>query len=111
MEKMHLLKLIGNKSNRRSPAWDHFKKLPGETKNQGKAKCIHHDSLFSSMPISGTSHLKRYVERCAKRLAINVQPIPMDTVFVEFEGNDSSIKLEKETQRFGMNMSCFWLLI
>lgn len=88
-----------NKNKKRSLAWDHFEKLPAQNKNEGKAKCIHCDSIFSATPRSGTSHLKRHVERCAKRSAIDLQPISMDLGFSEFEGNGSSVKLGKRVSK------------
>uniref|UniRef100_A0A803L9D7 BED-type domain-containing protein n=1 Tax=Chenopodium quinoa TaxID=63459 RepID=A0A803L9D7_CHEQI len=88
-----------NRNKKRSVAWDHFEKLPTESKNEGKAKCIHCDGVFSATPRSGTSHLKRHVERCAKRAAIDVQPVSMDFGFSEFEGSGPSVKLGKRVSK------------
>ncbi|XP_010678442.2 zinc finger BED domain-containing protein RICESLEEPER 2 [Beta vulgaris subsp. vulgaris] len=88
-----------NRNKKRSPAWDHFEKLPTLSKNEGKAKCIHCDSVFSATPRSGTSHLKRHMERCVKRTALDIQPISMDFGFNDFEGSGPSIKLGKRVSK------------
>ncbi|KAL8130395.1 hypothetical protein V2J09_019550 [Rumex salicifolius] len=68
-------------SNRkkRSVAWDHFEKLPCENKDAGKAKCRHCDMVLSATPKSGTSHLRRHVERCPKRIVLDIRPISIES--------------------------------
>ncbi|KAL9253482.1 Zinc finger BED domain-containing protein [Drosera capensis] len=59
---------------KRSIAWDHFEK----NKDEGKARCRHCDMVLAATPRSGTSHLKRHVERCPKRVILDVKPISME---------------------------------
>ncbi|XP_057519919.1 zinc finger BED domain-containing protein RICESLEEPER 2-like isoform X1 [Amaranthus tricolor] len=92
---------------KRSLVWDHFEKMPCERKSEGKAKCIHCESVFSATPRSGTSHLKRHVERCAKRIAMDVQPISMDVGFSDFEGSGPSIKLGKRISKVWQEYELF----
>ncbi|XP_021860821.1 zinc finger BED domain-containing protein RICESLEEPER 2 isoform X2 [Spinacia oleracea] len=102
-----LVECDSNRSKKRSIAWDHFEKLPAESKSEGKAKCIHCDGIFSATPRSGTSHLKRHVERCAKRAAIDVQPISTSYGFGEFEGSGSSVKLGKRVSKVWFEYDLF----
>uniref|UniRef100_A0A7C9EMV3 BED-type domain-containing protein n=1 Tax=Opuntia streptacantha TaxID=393608 RepID=A0A7C9EMV3_OPUST len=88
-----------NRQKKRSLAWDHFEKLPTQSKDEGKAKCRHCDTIFSATPKSGTSHLNRHVERCSKRAAIDAEPISIDYRFSDFDGSSQSVKLGKRISK------------
>ncbi|KAL9239499.1 hypothetical protein vseg_013813 [Gypsophila vaccaria] len=92
---------------KRSLAWDHFEKIPSENKAEGKARCKYCDTLFSSTPRSGTSHLKRHMERCTKRVAIHVEPISMDLGCSDFEGSAPSCKLGKRVSKVWQEYELF----
>lgn len=95
-----LVECESNRQKKRSLAWDHFEKLPSQSKDEGKAKCKHCDTIFSATPRSGTSHLKRHVERCSKRVAIDVEPISVDfSGLNDFEGNGHGVKLGKRVSK------------
>ncbi|GMH31543.1 hypothetical protein Nepgr_033387 [Nepenthes gracilis] len=70
---------------KRSVAWEHFEKLPALNKEVGKAKCKHCDMVLTATPRSGTSHLRRHVERCQKRLVLDIKPISMEAGFCQLE--------------------------
>ncbi|XP_074277565.1 zinc finger BED domain-containing protein RICESLEEPER 2-like [Silene latifolia] len=100
-----------NRHKKRSIAWDHFEKLPAQNKNEGKAKCKYCETLFSSTPRSGTSHLKRHMERCVKRVGVaaDVEPISMDFGCSDFEGSGSgnSFKLGKRISKVWQEYELF----
>ncbi|GAB4860814.1 hypothetical protein Ancab_040052 [Ancistrocladus abbreviatus] len=85
-----ILECKSSHKKKRSVAWDHFEKLPTQNKDEGKAKCKHCDVIFTSTPKSGTSHLKRHIERCTKRLVLDIKPIQMECVFSEVECDNGS---------------------
>ncbi|XP_040971329.1 uncharacterized protein [Gossypium hirsutum] len=50
-----------------SKVWGEMTKLECEDKNKLKAQCNHCKTIFSAKPSSGTSHLRRHLNRCLKK--------------------------------------------
>lgn len=75
-----------NKRQKRSEVWDHFKKTP----DRKRAICDHCGQSFCSTTGSGTSHLKRHIERCEKR--------PMGGI-----NQPLGVAFEDEYEDFGLN--------
>ncbi|MFQ6667364.1 hypothetical protein Gotur_033412 [Gossypium turneri] len=48
--------------------WDEMTKLECENKNELKAQCNHCKSIFSAKSSSGTSHLRRHLNHCLKKV-------------------------------------------
>ncbi|TYG54723.1 hypothetical protein ES288_D09G213400v1 [Gossypium darwinii] len=66
-----------------SKVWDEMTKLECENKNELKAQCNHYKTIFSVKSSSGTSHLRRHLNRCLKKVnkditqyTIATQPSP-----------------------------------
>ncbi|PPD82302.1 hypothetical protein GOBAR_DD20772 [Gossypium barbadense] len=66
-----------------SKVWDEMKKLECENKNELKAQCNHCKTIFSTKSSSGTSHLRRHLNSCLKKVnkditqyTIGIQPSP-----------------------------------
>ncbi|TYI73131.1 hypothetical protein E1A91_D07G110000v1 [Gossypium mustelinum] len=51
-----------------SKVWDEMTKLECENKNDLKAQCNHCKTIFSSKSSSGTSHLRRHLNSCLKKV-------------------------------------------
>ncbi|TYH28807.1 hypothetical protein ES288_A02G173300v1 [Gossypium darwinii] len=51
-----------------SKVWDEKTKLECENKNELKAQCNHCKSIFSAKSSSGTSHLRRHLNHCLKKI-------------------------------------------
>ncbi|XP_078170097.1 uncharacterized protein LOC144564365 [Carex rostrata] len=65
---------ISNKRLKKSDAWDHFQKRPDHL----RAICEYCGQSYSLL--SGTSHLKRHLERCEKRPMGDIkQPLSVQT--------------------------------
>ncbi|KAK8264741.1 hypothetical protein V6Z12_D12G130200 [Gossypium hirsutum] len=66
-----------------SKVWDEMTKLECENKNELKAQCNHCKTIFSAKSSSGTSHLRRHLNSCLKKVnkditqyTISIQPSP-----------------------------------
>ncbi|PPD70720.1 hypothetical protein GOBAR_DD32399 [Gossypium barbadense] len=66
-----------------SKVWDEMTKLECENKNELKAQCNHCKTIFSAKSSSGTSHLRRHLNSCLKKVnkditqyTIATQPSP-----------------------------------
>ncbi|TYG60684.1 hypothetical protein ES288_D07G086600v1 [Gossypium darwinii] len=66
-----------------SKVWDEMTKLDCENKNELKAQCNHCKTIFSAKSSSGTSHLRRHLNSCLKKVnkditqyTIAIQPSP-----------------------------------
>ncbi|PPD91941.1 hypothetical protein GOBAR_DD11131 [Gossypium barbadense] len=66
-----------------SKVWDEMTKLECENKNELKAQCNHCKTIFSTKSSSGTSHLRRHLNSCLKKVikditqyTIATQPSP-----------------------------------
>ncbi|TYI63167.1 hypothetical protein E1A91_D09G000900v1 [Gossypium mustelinum] len=51
-----------------SKVWDEMTKLECENKNELKAQCNHCKTIFSAKSSSGTSHLRRHLNSCLKKV-------------------------------------------
>ncbi|KAK8370224.1 hypothetical protein V6Z12_A01G163200, partial [Gossypium hirsutum] len=51
-----------------SKVWDEMTKLECESKNELKAQCNHCKTIFSTKSSSGTSHLRRHLNSCLKKV-------------------------------------------
>ncbi|TYH24331.1 hypothetical protein ES288_A03G083300v1 [Gossypium darwinii] len=51
-----------------SKVWDEMTKLECENKNELKAQCNHCKTIFSAKSSSGTSHLRRHLNICLKKV-------------------------------------------
>ncbi|PPD83220.1 hypothetical protein GOBAR_DD19860 [Gossypium barbadense] len=66
-----------------SKVWDEMTKLECENKNELKAQCNHCKTIFSAKSSSGTSHSRRHLNSCLKKVnkditqyTIGIQPSP-----------------------------------
>ncbi|KAB2035951.1 hypothetical protein ES319_D04G188800v1 [Gossypium barbadense] len=66
-----------------SKVWDEMTKLECENKNELKAQCNHCKTIFSAKSSNGTSHLRRHLNSCLKKVnkditqyTIATQPSP-----------------------------------
>ncbi|TYH88670.1 hypothetical protein ES332_D01G203800v1 [Gossypium tomentosum] len=73
-----------------SKVWDEMTKLECENKNELKAQCNHCKTIFSAKSSSGTSHLRRHLNSCLKKVnkditqyTIATQPSPEGVPYAE----------------------------
>ncbi|KAK6929112.1 Zinc finger, BED-type [Dillenia turbinata] len=59
---------IVKRPRRTSKVWEEFEMLVKGNKDDSKAQCKHCRLIFSATPKNGTSHLKRHLDRCPKRV-------------------------------------------
>ncbi|KAK8318701.1 hypothetical protein V6Z12_A13G190700 [Gossypium hirsutum] len=55
-----------------SKVWDEMTKLECENKNELKAQCNHCKTIFSAKSSSGTSHLRRHLNSCLKKVSKDI---------------------------------------
>ncbi|MBA0645951.1 hypothetical protein Goklo_013977, partial [Gossypium klotzschianum] len=86
-----------NVSKRQKPTtskvWSEITKLECENKNELKAQCNHCKSIFSAKSSTRTSHLRRHLHYCLKKINKDITQYTIATQ--PSLGGDSSIKTYK----------------
>jgi Domain of unknown function (DUF4413)/hAT family C-terminal dimerisation region/BED zinc finger len=92
-----------NKRQKRSGVWNHFKKTP----DCKRAICEHCGQSFSSTRVSGTSHLKRHIEKCGKQPMRDInQPlrVAFDDEYEDFGLNQERNEEQNEEPNLNMDL-------
>jgi len=70
---MQSMSNLQKKPKGRSKVWDEHEKIKGPTPVESKAKCKHCEIVLGANSIHGTSHLKRHLDRCAKKVHCDIK--------------------------------------
>ncbi|XP_078170320.1 zinc finger BED domain-containing protein RICESLEEPER 1-like [Carex rostrata] len=90
---------ISNKRPKKSDVWDHFQKTPDHL----RAICEYCGQSYSSTKASGTSHLKRHLERCEKRPMGDIKQ-PLSVAFQD-EYRDFGLNQEQKNEEPHLKMA------